>query len=202
MEKKLNETERQKLMEKKKAEKDKRNRLTKSEIIAKAMHKQPNATKIPRWTAELKKVIKDNPASFALTLKELCAKVNHGLRKEERITYQYLILLQSPDSKRYAGDMTWITDEQKEDFLDTIEIASVNAKLTLVDKMLDDDNQNKWGTAWILERKFSDLKLKQDIQIGQGGITLSIEGGSAVQDSLNLIEEIDFEDVTDQKKIG
>lgn len=175
---------------------------TPAQIKAEKTKKGMDNTKVPRWTQELKKVLRDNPATFALTLKELCVMVNHGLKKHEQIKYEHLANLQNPNSNRYAGDMSWITQEQKDDFLDAIEFSKVQQKLALTEKMMDDENSNKWGTAWLLERKFGDLKLKQDIQIGAGGITLQIEGGGSVQNSLDAIETIEFEDVTDQKLLG
>lgn len=158
-------------------------------------------SKLPKFMKELEKVLAD-PNTFTLTMKELCVLVNNGLKREERVNYKSFMRWANPNIKGNVDDMTTITPEEAEDFKHLIEYSKVVQKVALTGRMLDTEGGNKWAVAWLLERKFTDLQLNQKLEIGSGGITLNIEAGnSETQESLDLID-IEYEDITDQKKLN
>lgn len=114
--------------------------------------------------------------------------VNSKLDSKHRISFSYFEKLKSPNNQKSIGNMNSLSDEEKEEFLSTLNLGRVLQKIALTERAFDDETRNAYPYLWSLERKNKHLQLKQNIQLGGGGITLSIEGGDS-----NLIDTIDID---------
>ena len=153
-------------------------------------------SKLPKFLEAMKLVLADD-RTVILTDEELRTLINDRLAKEDRVAQSTWEFWKSPSlNKKSPESQQNLDDEIIDDFRHTLGLARVNQKMNLSEKLTDPNSRNAWGASFILERKFEDLRKNSGIVIGQGAITLNIEGGKDMQKLLDTID-IDFEDITD-----
>lgn len=148
-----------------------------------------NNTKVKIWMLKMKEVLEDLNTTL-LSDKDIFYLVNSKLPKEDNISMSYFEFLKSPNqsNSRSISSLEYLTDEEKEDFLNILNVGRVLQKINLTEKAFDDKLKNAYPYLWALERKNSHLQLKQNLQIGNGNITLQIEGVDA-----KVIDAIDVD---------
>jgi len=166
-----------------------------------AMKGAGRPSKLPKFLVALKQVVQDE-RTVILTDMELLTLVNDRLPLKDRVCQSTFEFWKSPTKNDHSPESLAIPlkDGVVEDFRHTLGLARVHQKMNLGDKLTDPTSRNAYGAGFILERKFEDMRKNNGIQIGAGGITLTIEGGSDVQNLIDTID-VDFQDVTDQKKL-
>ncbi|MDP2686444.1 MAG: hypothetical protein Q8O62_04430 [Aequorivita sp.] len=155
-----------------------------------------NKTKVKKWMLMMKEVLEDLNTTL-LSDKDIFYLVNSKLSKEDNISMSYFEFLKSPNqnNSRSISSLEYLTEEEKKDFLNILNVGRVLQKINLTEKAFDDKLKNAYPYLWALERRNSDLQLKQHLQIGSGNITLQIEGADA-----KLIDaiDIDYKEVKDE----
>ncbi|MBP0904845.1 hypothetical protein ACFSKN_04740 [Mariniflexile gromovii] len=154
--------------------------------------------KVRVWMLKMKEVLQDENTTL-LSDKDIFYLVNDLVGKNFRISMSYFEFLKSPnqDNKRSISNLQYLTDEEKEDFINTLNVGRVKQKMNLTAKAFDDDKKNAYPYLWALERKNSHLQLKQNhLSIGNGNITLQIEGSD--KNIIDLVD-IDYEEVQEEK---
>lgn len=145
-------------------------------------------TKFIRWFEEMKAVLED-PRSVILTDKELWIAVNARLDKSDRVALSTFEFWQSETQNPNSPEnLREVTPEMAEDFRLAMQSARVSQKMNLTGDVLDKNNKNQWGSSWVLERKFSDLKLNKGLQIGDGNTQINITVGNP--EHKTLVEDI------------
>lgn len=154
-------------------------------------------SKLPKFLEAMKEVLADD-RTVILTDEELRTLVNDRLAKEDRVAQSTWEFWKSPSiNKKSPESQKNLDDDIIEDFRHQLGLARVNQKMNLGDKLTDPNSKNAWGASFILERKFEDMRKSNGIVIGQGGITLHIEGGSETRKLIETID-VDYEDITGQ----
>lgn len=156
--------------------------------------------KVRTWMYQLKSVL-DDESTTLLSDKDLFYLVNSMLPKEYNISLSYFEFLKSPNqtNSRSISSLNYLTDDEKEDFLNTLNVGRVRQKMNLTKKAFDDDKKNAYPYLWALERKNSHLQLKQNhLSIGNGNITLQIEG--ADKNIIDLVD-VDYEEINEEKQL-
>lgn len=120
-------------------------------------------SKLPRFLEAMKLVL-DDPRSVILTDTELLIAINHELKPKERVSISCFEFWKSPTLNSRSPENQHVDSELVEDFRETLGYARVSQKMNLASGMLDSKNKNQWGSSWLLERKFKDLQLKQNIE--------------------------------------
>lgn len=158
-------------------------------------------SKLPKFMEAMKKVLED-PRSVILTDTELLVAVNQRLNVKNRVGVSTWEAWKSPNKSnpKSPENNSQLNDDLVEEFRQLLAYSRVEQKMNLTGNMLDEKNKNQWGSSWLLERKFDDLKLKQTVELGAGGITLSIEGGKDIQGIIDTID-IDHEEISDIKPL-
>lgn len=156
-------------------------------------------TKLPKFLEAMKKVLEDE-RTVILTDAELLTLVNNRLRKKDRVAVNTFDQWKTPtQTSKSPENIDSIDSDMIEEFRHVLALARVEQKMNLGDKLTDKNSKNAWGASFILERKFEDMRKSNGIQIGQGGITLKIEGGGDVKSLVETID-IDFEEIKDEPK--
>ncbi|MFI8379619.1 hypothetical protein [Leeuwenhoekiella sp. NPDC079379] len=154
--------------------------------------------KVRVWMNKLIEVLEDENTTL-LSDVDLYYLVNSLVSKEHQITLRYFEYLKSPNQKngRSISQIEYLSEEEKEDFLNALNVGRVKQKMNLTSKAFDDDKRNAYPYLWALERKNSHLQLKQNLQIGTGNFTLNIEGADT-----KLIDtiDIDYKEIKEQKQ--
>ena len=156
--------------------------------------------KVRVWMYKLKEVLEDENTTL-LSDKDLFYLVNSLLPKNFNISMSYWEFLKSPNqnNKRSISSLQYLTDEEKEDFINVLNVGRVKQKMNLTANAFDDDKKNAYPYLWALERKNSHLQLKQNhLSIGNGNITLQIEG--ADKNIIDLVD-VDYEEINEEKQL-
>jgi len=147
---------------------------------------------------KMKEVLEDENTTL-LSDRDIFYLVNSKLTPELRISMSYFEFLKSPNQSnpRSISSNQSLSDEEKEEFLNILNVGRVLQKMNLTAKAFDDEKKNAYPYLWALERKNSHLQLKQNLQIGNGNITLQIEGADA-----KLIDaiDIDYDELEEEKE--
>lgn len=131
---------------------------------------------------------------------------NDSLPKKDRISMSYFEFLKSPNQSnpRSISQIKSLTEEEKEDFISALRVGRIKQKIELTKRALDDVNKNAYPNLWILERKNTDLQLKQQLEISHNPI-IQITAGDAetgdiienlIGDGTDKIEEVEFQEIT------
>lgn len=123
------------------------------------MERKP-VSKFYAFFEKMKEVLED-AKTVILTDAELLILVNNKLEPGQRIT---LDVWNNWKSARQSGLAT-IEQDLLDEFRHVLEFARVHQKMNLTANLLDSKNKNQYGTMWILERKFNDLKMNQQINL-------------------------------------
>ena len=110
-----------------------------------------------------------------LTDKELWVLVNHHLAAKDRPSYTTYKHWKGEQNKS-VEDLKCVSVEEAAEFRQSIEYARVIQKMNLTGHMMDEKNKNQWGSSWILERKFDDLKKQPMVQLSSNP-TIQITAG-------------------------
>ncbi|MEM9076307.1 MAG: hypothetical protein AAGC43_04670 [Bacteroidota bacterium] len=159
--------------------------------------------KFKKFFEALKKVLNDE-RTVILTDDDLLVLVNQQLPLKYRIhenTWKNWI----SGGKSSVEETNYISDEEAAEFRQLLKYTRVNQKMNLGANMMDENNKNQWGSSWILERKFKDLRLKSGNEVNINP-TLKIEVGDS--EAAGLIEgiingdtiDIPHEEVKDETK--
>ena len=143
-------------------------------------------SKLPKFLEAMKKVL-DDPRSVILTDAELLIAVNHRLNIKNRISISCFEFWKSPTSNKRSPENQNIDPDLVEDFRQTLAYARVEQKMNLASGMLDAKNKNQWGSSWLLERKFKDLQLKQNVEFTQQPL---IQITASTDEHKNIIQNI------------
>lgn len=146
-------------------------------------------SKLPKFLEAMKTVLEDE-RSVILTDCELRIATNHLLKRKDRVALSTFEFWKSPTiNKKSPENIEGLDDEMVEEFREVLAYARVNQKMNLTDALMDSKNKNQWGSTWILERKYTDLKLqKHQAQVQQPLISItasSDEHKSLIQNILN-----------------
>ncbi|WP_067151036.1 hypothetical protein [Pseudotamlana agarivorans] len=153
--------------------------------------------KVKVWMMKMKEVLQDENTTL-LSDTDLFYLVNDLVGKKHKISMSYFEFLKSPNqnNSRSISSLQYLTDEEKEDFLNALNVGRVKQKMNLTAKAFDDDKKNAYPYLWALERKNTHLQLKQNhLTLGSGNITLQIEGGDK---KLIDMVDIDFDEVKEE----
>jgi hypothetical protein len=158
-------------------------------------------SKLPKFLEAMKKVILGETIVI-LTDKELLTLTNSKLNIKNRVALSTFEFWKTTSMNHNSPEnFDSVTAEMVEDFRFTLDLARVQQKMNLTSNLLDGENRNQWGSTWILERKYDDLKLKQNIEINHNPI-IQITGGDAETNDIisgligDGIEDIDFIEIT------
>lgn len=134
-------------------------------------------TKFIAFFEAMREVLKD-PNTVILTDKELHVLVNMKLKPAQRCSFETFSRWKMPKINIKSPEMQdGVTAEMAAEFRQVLQGARVMQKMALTNSMLDHKNKNQWGSSWILERKFDDLKLKQNLALGEGNVAIQINVG-------------------------
>lgn len=153
--------------------------------------------KVKVWMYKLKEVLEDENTTL-LSDRDLFFLVNSLVPDEFNISMSYFEFLKSPNqtNKRSISNLSYLTEEEKLEFLNILNVGRVLQKMNLTRKAFDDDKKNAYPYLWALERKNTHLQLKQNLSIGNGNITLQIEGADA---KLLDMVDVDYDEVKEEK---
>jgi hypothetical protein len=119
-------------------------------------------SKLPKFLDAMKKVLEDE-RSVILTDGELLIACNHLLKRKDRVAVSTFEFWKSPSQNHNSPEkLTSVSAEMVEDFRETLSYARVGQKMNLTSALMDAKNKNQWGSTWILERKFNDLKIQKN----------------------------------------
>jgi len=145
---------------------------------------------------EAMKVVLEDKRTVILTDMELHILVNQQLEREDRVSYKTFESWKSPTGKRRVEAQESISDEDAEDFRQSLAYSRVHQKMNLTGHMMDEDNKNQWGSSWILERKFEDLKKQPTVQLNSNPSIQITAGDKEAQKMIDQMingETIDIE---------
>ena len=164
-------------------------------------------SKLPKFLAAMKKVLEDE-RSVILTDGELRIAVNQLLKPKDRVAISTFELWKSPTPTSHSPEnQSTLSEEQILEFRQLLQYARVKQKMELTGNVLDKTSKNAWGATWVLERKYDDLKIKQNtIELNHNPV-IQISAGN--EKHKNLIEgilngetiDIQHEEVNDNKKL-
>lgn len=113
----------------------------------------------------MREVLEDD-RTVVLTKKELFLLANSKLPKEKKISYEtFRQWCTKPEPKSDATSSLHaktLSDDIKEEFWELLEVAKINQKLNLTQKVLDPTSRNAFGAKYVLERKFEDMREQKD----------------------------------------
>lgn len=167
-------------------------------------------SKLPKFLEAMKEVLADE-RTVILTDSELLVAVNQKLKRKDKVGVSTFEAWKSPTMNiKSPENIGSIDQELVDEFREILAYARVDQKLSLTGKLMDSKNKNQWGSTWILERKYDDLKLRKEAETVHQPliqITASNDDHKAlIQNILNgepihlepykeKLEEIDIEDV-------
>lgn len=143
-------------------------------------------SKFPKFLEAMKLALQDE-RTVILTDMELHVLVNHRLEPQDRVSYKTFESWKSPTGKRRVEAQDSISAEDADEFRQTLAYSRVYQKMNLTGNMMDEDNKNQWGSSWILERKFEDLKKQPMVQLNSNPL-IQITAGDA--ESQRMIDEL------------
>jgi len=152
-------------------------------------------TKFNAFYEAMKKLVSD-PKSVILTDEEIWVLVNAELPYEEQVSYSTFEKWKSPTGKKNVESNSQISDEEAAGFRACLAVSRAKQKMVLTGNMLDEDNKNQWGSSWILERKFEDLRKEPQIQLNnnpQNNNTAGDKEGAMIIDQIINGETIDID---------
>ena len=145
-------------------------------------------SKFPKFLEKMKEVLND-PRSVILTDRELLVAVNQKLKPAERVSVQAFDFWKAPTLNPKSPENTAsIPKEMTEEFRQVLDYARVEQKMNLTGNMLDEKNKNQWGSSWILEKKFRDLKNNPQLQLTNVSPMINIQAGDS--ETKKLMESI------------
>lgn len=136
----------------------------------------------------MKEVLQDE-RSVILTDAELLIAVNHRLEPKDRVSFTTFKYWKSPTQNIRSPEVQNLEEGVAEDFRQQLAFARVEQKMNLTGTMLDANSKNQWGSSWILERKFEDLKLKQQLELPTANIIQISATNDEHKDIINNILE-------------
>lgn len=143
-------------------------------------------------------VLKDEN-TVLLTDTDLFHLVNSMLKKSERISMSYFEFLKSPnqDNPRSISQLGSLTLDEKEEFISALRVGRIKQKMNLTKNALDNETKNAYPNLWILERKNTDLQLRQQLEINHNPVIQITAGDSETEDIIKGLigagETIDVE---------
>ena len=145
------------------------------------MAKKINKTKI--FLTKMVEVLEDEN-TVLLSDNDLFYLVNSMLKKEERISMSYWEFLKSPtqENRRSISNNKSLSDEEKEEFISALRVGRIKQKMNLTKNALDSETKNAYPNLWILERKNTDLQLKQQLEINHNPIIQITAGDAETED--------------------
>ncbi|AGO47825.1 hypothetical protein Phi46:1_gp14 [Cellulophaga phage phi46:1] len=140
-----------------------------------------------------------------LTDSDIYYLVNDQLKPHEKISISYFNKLKASNQTKdkTISKISYLTDEEKQLFIDTMNLARARQKRNLTNSALN--SKNAYPFLWILERKNTDLQLNK-AQEGGKNVSINISVGSEshkglIEDILNDTIEIDHEEIKDGVKL-
>lgn len=120
--------------------------------------------KLPKFLEAMKLVLADE-RSVILTDLELRIAVNHKLEPKDRVGLRTFEYWKSPTlTAKSPENFEGLDAEIVEEFREILAYARVEQKMNLTGNLMDANNKAQWGSTWILERKFDDLKVNKGNQ--------------------------------------
>jgi hypothetical protein len=156
-------------------------------------------SKLPKFLEAMIEVLSDE-RSVILTDKELRIAVNQRLNKKDRISESCFEFWKSPTLNKRSPENQNIDPEIVAEFRQTLEYARVEQKMNLVGNVIDASNKNQWGSTWILERKFKDLQIKQQLELPTQNIIQISASSDEHKTLINNILNGEIIDVTPEPK--
>lgn len=145
-------------------------------------------TKVIKFIEAMKALYsKEGVSLVVLTDLELWRKVNSTLPREDRVSKSTFEFWKSPTSSKSVVNMECISDEDKEEFIDTLELFRIDAKLELGKRALRfEKSENSQAAMVLLSKKFADFKEDNTITVDNKTIAITV----GQQSHKNLIESI------------
>lgn len=130
----------------------------------------------------------DDINTTLLSDSDLFYLVNSQLDKENRITLRYFEYLKgNQDHEKSISQNSTLTEVEKEDFISALRVGRIKQKMNLTANALNDETKNAYPRLWMLERKNTNLQLKQQVEVNHNPI---IHITASNDDDKRLIEDI------------
>ncbi|WP_418513714.1 hypothetical protein [Corallibacter sp.] len=144
--------------------------------------------------------------------------VNSKLPKAAKISESYFEFLKSPNQKnaKSISQLSTITEEEKEEFIEALNVARVKQKMALTKKAFDDKLKNAYPYLWSLERKNKELQLNRNMEQVNNQPLIQITASNDEHKTLidNILkgnpvklkpveeeaEEVDYDEIIHQEK--
>ncbi|SDT47513.1 hypothetical protein SAMN05192545_3937 [Maribacter dokdonensis] len=159
--------------------------------------------KINIWIEKMIELLEDTHTALLSDI-DVFVLVNSHLEKDERISMARFKQLKSPNQQRANSiSQTKLSDEEKERFLDAINLSRVKQKIALTGKAFDNP-KGAYPFLWALERKNADLQLNKGNSEGSGNVTINITAGNSehkelIEDILSGTIDVPHEEVNENK---
>lgn len=142
-------------------------------------------SKLHAFTAMMEKIYTEYGVNtIVLTRNELWRLTNSRLPKKDKVGLSTFSAWCSPTSARNLESIQGVSDDDKEMFIDALEMFKIRSKLALGESALNyKDQKNSTAAFQMLKSKFKDFREeKQNISLGigasGGGFTISLTGAS------------------------
>ncbi|WP_048331015.1 hypothetical protein [Bizionia psychrotolerans] len=165
------------------------------------MTKKVNKAKI--FLTKMVEMLEDEN-TVLLSDNDLFYLVNSELSKKDRISMSYFEFLKSPNqaNPRSISSNQSLTEDEKEEFISALRVGRIKQKMNLTKNALDNETKNAYPNLWILERKNTDLQLRQQVDINHNPV-IQISAGNAETENIikgligdgKPVEEVEFEEV-------
>lgn len=143
------------------------------------------ANKAKIFLTKLVEVLEDEN-TVALSDNDLFYLTNSLLPSEHRISMGYFEYLKSPkQGDKSISSLKSITQEEKENFITALRVGRIKQKMNLTKNALDSKTKNAYPNLWFLERKNTELQLKQQLEINHNPI---IQITAADSETENIIK--------------
>ncbi|WP_339875204.1 hypothetical protein [Olleya marilimosa] len=144
------------------------------------------AKKINKTRAFLTKMVEvlEDINTVALSDMDIYYLTNSKLKKSERISVSYWEFLKSPtqENRRSISNNQSLTDEEKEEFIAALRLGRIHQKINLTQNALDSETRNAYPNLWFLERKNTDLQLKQTLELNHNPVIQITAGDKETED--------------------
>lgn len=156
-------------------------------------HQHVYPTKFHSFFEAMKLVLEDE-RTIILTDTELHVLVNQQLSPEDRVSFKTFEAWKMPNGRYSVEKLLTISDHDASEFRQVLAYARVKQKMNLTGEVMSKDNKNQWGSTWILERKFEDLKRQPQIQLSSNP-TINITAGD--KEAQRMIDQMINGDIID-----
>lgn len=148
---------------------------------------------------EAMKLVLEDERTVILTDPELLILVNQKLKRADRVAYSTFQKWIAPNGCKNIDNIINISEEDREEFRQALAYARVSQKMNLTGEVMNAENKNQWGSTWILERKFEDLKKQPQIQLNSNPTIQITAGDKEAQRMIDAmvngeIIDVDFEE--------